>query len=306
MSRVIPTALQEHLNGPVTTTCRLLKITLKNGDSYGLTTLDRHITYDGTDYSAIDGFDTSVIATDSGLSVDNAEAYALLSGDIPGITLEMVEAGQLDDAQWSLLLVNWNDLSMGHVILDAGDVGEVRTVDQTVYMPELLSYAMRLRQPIGHVWSRTCRAIFGTPADSQTGCGVDTDPLWVSGEVTGLGDETKRVFADSSLDIDPAPVPGRVEWLTGNNTSTSRMYQVEAYSNTSGTIALLEPTAFEIQVGDTFRIRPDCPKTPEACKGYDNWVNYKGEPLIPVGDGASIMSPGGSIPGGMGGSTIVD
>lgn len=305
MSRSIPSALQSHLNGPVTSTCRLLRITLKDGREFGLTTLDRNVTYDGTVYSAINGFDTSVIATDAGLSVDNAEASALLSADIPGITLEMAERGELDDAQWLLMLVNWADLSMGHVILDAGDIGEVRTIDDTVYMPELLSYAARLRQPIGHVWSRTCRAIFGTPANSQTGCGVDTYPLWESGTVTGLGDEERRVFADNSLDLDPTPVPGRVQWLTGNNAS-NRLFQVEAYSNTSGTIALLEPTHFDIEVGDEFRIRPDCPKTPEACNFYNNWVNYKGEPLIPVGDGASIMAPGGSIPGGMSGSEIVD
>ena len=305
MSRSIPSALQTHLNGSVTSTCRLLRITLTDGREFGLTTLDRDVTYDGTTYSAINGFDTSMIATDAGLSVDNAEASALLSADIPGITLEMAERGELDDAQWLLMLVNWADLTMGHVVLDAGDIGEVRTIDDTVYMPELLSYAARLRQPIGHVWSRTCRAIFGTPANSQTGCGVDTDYMWESGTVTGLGDEPRRVFADSSLDLDPAPVPGRVQWVTGNNAS-NRLFQVEAYSNVSGTIALLEPTHFDIEVGDEFIIRPDCPKTPEACKFYNNWVNYKGEPLIPVGDGAAIMAPGGSIPGGISGSEIVD
>ena len=143
MSRNIPPALLAHLQQNVTTTCRLLRITLNDGRVFGLTTLDREVEYLGVTYSAVNGFDPSITATDTGLSVDNAEAYALLSADVPGITVEMVAAGELDDAQWQMMLINWADLSMGHMIIDAGDVGEVNTEDGVVFMPELLSYAMR-------------------------------------------------------------------------------------------------------------------------------------------------------------------
>src|SRR5690606_34293922 len=119
---------------------------------YGMTTLNEDVVYDGVTYSSINGFDPSTIATDTGLSVDNSEVKALLSADIPGITTQMAKAGKLDDAEWEMLLVNWQDLTMGHVVLDAGDVGEVRVVEDMIYMPELVSSAMRLRQSIGHVW----------------------------------------------------------------------------------------------------------------------------------------------------------
>lgn len=305
--RNIPTSLRDHLNGGVTTTCRLLRFILKSGDVYGMTLLDRDIVYEGVTYYAINGFDPSNIATDTGLSVDNSEVKALLSADIPGITTQMVESGELDDAEWEMLLINWADISQGHMIIDAGDVGEVSVVDNMVYMPELVSSVMRLRQSIGQVWSRSCRAIFGQiPADSQLGCGVDAESLWQAGTVTGIGDENRRIFADSSLvDLDPLPVPGRIQWLTGNNTS-SRVYQIEAYGPTTGTIGLLEPCAFDIVAGDTFRIRVDCDKQPFTCKNvYNNWLNYKGEPLIPVGDGIAVLTPGAQIPGGFVGSTVI-
>lgn len=304
--RMIPAALQTHLNQSDTTTTRLLKISLINGDVYGLTTLDRDVPYDDGEgeitYVATNGFDPSTFSADIGYSVDNAEGYALISDDIPGVTVEMAEAGDLDDGQWVCYLVNYEDLSMGHAILDAGDLGEVRTRYGMIWIPELLSYAMRLRQPIGSVFSRTCRAIFGTPANSQAGCGIDLTPLWVNGEVTAVGAETDRTFTgdvitDSGQPI--APNPGRVQWLTGAN--TGREYSVEELDS-SGTVTLNETTPYPIEVGDTYRIRPDCRKRYiEDCIGvWDNGINFKGEPLIPVGDGVAIQTPGGQLSGGGG------
>lgn len=300
--RNIPVALQAHLDQASTTTGRLLKIILKNGDIYGLAALDRNVVYDDGDdevnYRATNGFDPSTLSADIGYSVDNAESYALTAVDSSGITPEQVAAGELDDAQWKCYLVNYEDLSMGHVLLDAGDVGEVRTRYGKSWTAELLSYVMRLRQPIGHVYSRTCRAEFGSPADSQTGCGIDMAPLWVSGEVLSVGAETNRTFTgdvvvDSSFPI--APVPGRVEWLTGAN--VGRLYAIESFD--AGEVTLSETTPYAIEASDTFRIRPDCRKRyAEDCIAvWDNGINFKGEPLIPVGDGVSIQVPGGQLPG---------
>lgn len=309
MSRNIPPALQAHLLQSSTTTCRLLRIELKSGDSpagpptvYGITTLDRDIDYDDGDglvrYVASNGFDPSTLSSDVGYSVDNAEGYALISDDIPGVTVEQAEAGDLDDAQWRCYLVNFEDLSMGHVLLDGGDLGEVRTKFGMIFIPELLSYMMRLRQPVGSVWSRTCRAIFGTPAESQTGCGVDVEPLWVYGTVVDVGAETDRTFTGDNVTSGKVPFPGRVQWLTGAN--AGREYATEEVDGED--VTLSETTAYAIEDGDTYRIRPDCRKRYlEDCIGeWDNGPNFKGEPLIPVGDAMSIQTPGGQLPGGGG------
>lgn len=306
--RNIPAALRAHLQQNATTTCRLLKITLYDGRVFGLTTLDRDVVYGGVTYRAATGIDPSVIASDSGLSVDNGEGYSLLAAAPgQGITLRMIGAGELDDAQWQMMLVNWADLSMGHCLLDSGDIGNVTAEQRAAYNVELVSYVMRLRQPIGGLDSRTCRATFGTAANSQTGCGVDADALWQSGTVSGISaDEPRRVFADSSLLITPAPIPGRVQWLTGNNAARNRLYQIEAYSAVSGTIALIEPTPYDIEPDDTFRIRPDCGKTLANCQAYGNALNIKAEPYIPIGDGLETATPNSQIPGGVLGSEVID
>ena len=303
--RIIPAELYDHLQQDVTTTCRLLKLTLADGSVFGITTLDRDLVYQSTTYYAAYGFDSSTIAASSDLSIDNSESKALLTADVQGITEEMVLAGQLDSAAWELLLVNWADLTMGHMILDCGDVGEVKVIDGDFYISELISYAMRLKQAIGTVWSRRCRAIFGTDSDSQTGCGVDDSAMWSNGTVDGLGTDPYTVFADSTLLLTPEPVPGRLQWLTGKNAS-SRLYQLEAYSSVSGTIALIEPMPFAVVVGDTFQIRADCAKTQAACIAYSNLINFKGEPYIPVEDGLETQTPSAQIFGGVSGSNIAE
>lgn len=302
--RNIPPALLTHLQSGTTTVCRLLRITLSDGESFGMTTLDRPVTYEGITHSALRGFDTSIIATDTGLSVDNAEA-TLLAGTVEGITTEMARQGQLDNASWEMWLVNWQDLSMGHMVLDAGDLGEVRTVDGMIVIPELLSYAMRLRQALGHVWSRRCRAVFGSEANAPTGCGVNAEPLWRTGTVTGVdSDDPFRVFADTGL-IGSEFYPGRVRWTSGRNTGL-RLQQIEASSEVSGTVALFEAQLFPIEVGDTFDVRPDCIKSPADCIRYGNFLNYKGEPFIPTGDGLESMTPSAQVFGGLSGSEIQD
>lgn len=301
--RTVPVALQAHLDQAATTTTRLLKITLTSGFSYGLCMLDQDIAYDDGDgeitYIATNGFDSSTLAADLGFGVANAEGYALISDEVPGITKEMVEAGELDDAQWVCYLVNFRDLSMGHVTLDAGDLGEVRQQYGLLWIPELLSYMARLRQPIGGVWSRTCRAVFGSPADSPTGCGIDLAPFWVAGAVTVVGAETDRVFTgDNVTGIGGIPMPGRVQFLTGAN--AGREIAVEEVAG--NVVSLSEPTLYPIVVADTYRIRPDCQKRyVEDCIGkYANGPNFKGEPLIPTGDSVSIQAPGGQLSRGGG------
>lgn len=302
--RTIPPRLFEHLQQPVTTTTRLLRIILRTGFSYGLAMIDRNVPYDDGDgeliYYALNGFDPSTLSQDIGYQVDNAEGYALISDVVPGVTVAMVEAGELDDAQWVMYLVNYEDTTMGHAILDAGDVGEVSTRYGMVWIPELLSYMARLRQPVGSVWSRSCRAIFGTPANSQTGCGINLGPLWVTGAVTAVGAESNRIFTGTVV-LGPSavvPYPGRVQWLTGAN--AGREFATEEVDGLVVTLA--EPVNYAIEIGDTYRIRPDCRKRYlEDCIGtWANGPNFKGEPLIPVGDSTAIQVPGGQLPGGGG------
>jgi uncharacterized phage protein (TIGR02218 family) len=292
MSRNVPPALLAHLQSGQTTTCYLLKLILKSGAVYGLTSLDQAVTYDdGADsdgavtYVATHGFDPSMLATSADYSVDNAEANALIS-DETGITEEMIEAGEMVDAAWICYLVNYRDLSMGHVVKGFGDLGEVRIKHGLLWMPELLSIMVRLKKAVGFVDSVLCRANFGeTPADSQTGCGVDLAPLWVNGEVDSVGAENNRTFIGDVMGY----FPGRGEWLTGDNAGGE--FAVESVDGLQVTLA--ETTPYPIASGDTYRIRPECRKRylEDCITLYSNGPNFKGEPHI-LSEDAGALTPG--------------
>lgn len=296
MSRTIPAALQVHLNQSVTTTCRLLRLQLRDGRVFGVTSLDADVTYnDGrgaVTYSANQGVDVSAISASADMTVANAEAQSLLVTTPTGITEAMIEAGELRDAEWTLYLVNYRDLSAGHIILGAGDVGEVTKRWGLVWTPELLSYSVRLNQPVGTHWSRTCRAIDGSPADSQTGCGRTITQI--PGAVTAVGVETDRQFTGNHAAGTFPLAPGRVLWVTGQNAGRTGFVEV----HTSGAVTLGNAMPYPITAGDTYTISDTCPRTWAACVARANQLNFKGEPLIPTGDAASVSTPGAQAPTG--------
>lgn len=308
MSRTIPSLLASDLAQPVQHDTRCVRLRLKGGTVLGFTTWDREIEYDHGDgfgptiYSASQGIDPSTFAADVNYSVANAEGRILVGTTLQGLTLEMVESGALDDGEWDCFALDWRNPAPGSAMLvDAGDLGEVRTERGLVIIPELLSYAMRLRQAIGAVFQRPGRCIFGTPAASQTGCGVNAEVLWETGSVSSVGAESDRTFTGTVTGY----FPGRVEFTSGPN--AGRRYAVESVDGM--TITLAETTPFAISATDGYRHRPDCTKLkdgPLGCDSYGNWANFKGEWTIPSGDGVAGSVPGGHLPGGGGWAAQVD
>jgi len=52
---------------------------------------------------------------------------------------------------------------------------------------------------------------------------------------------------------------------------------------------------YDIEIGDTFRIRPDCDKLLATCRDeYDNIEYFRGEAYIPLGDESAAQTPGGT------------
>ena len=302
MSRRIPVALQANLDSATPSVTRCIRIQKKDGTALGVTMWDTPVVYDHGDgwgeieYSAQAGVDASDIMSDIGYSVSNAEGRILAATNNDGLTPEAVEAGELDDAEWTCFLLDPMNPSPGSAaILDAGDIGEVRVERGLVIIPELLSYMMRLQQPVGHVFQRPCRAIFGTPPDSQTGCGVNAEALWAAGQVVSVGAESDRTFTGEF----DGWFPGRLEFLTGPN--VGKRYAIESVSG--ATLSLADTTPYLIGPGDLYRHRPDCTKLPngtQGCKFWGNYLNYKGEDNIPSGDGAAGSTPGAQLPGGGG------
>lgn len=314
MPRHIPSALQSHLDSGQTTVTFLLRIDpVQPGfSSYGITELDRDVTYDDgqseLDYLSPIGMIPSAIAASSDLSVDNAEfAHLLPEYDVP-VSEADIRAGAYDYARFSVYLVNYEALSMGHVELLSGTIGQVSIRDDGLsFVNELRSLSARLKQSICEKDSLTCRATFGSqPAGSAINgpierfpCGFDATALLEAGTVASVGLESTLTFTLDSF-AHPADylAPGIVKFLTGLN--AGRTFEIS--SNTAGgEITLAHETPFPISAGDTLVYRRDCNKhARDAGKGCishwgADWVlHFRGEPDIPIGDAGAMETPGAS------------
>lgn len=283
----IPIALQAHYDAEATTTAYLCRMACKDGTVLGFTSLDADITYDDGDgavlYRADNGFHADRMQQTADLAVDNTDLHGWVS-DI-GITEKQIRAGLFDYARIRIYRVNYLDLPAGHEIIATGTAGET-TFSNGGWKLEFRSLTQQLKQPISKLYSLTCRAKFG---DAQ----CKKEFVWVSGAVSAVnGTEPDRIFTDAAITQPDGHFRlGVVEWLTGDNAGA----QMEVDAHASDTLTLSLPMPYAIKPGDGYRVRQDCDKTKEMCKGtHNNLLNMRAEPFIPL-DGGKSMIPGAEI-----------
>ena len=321
--RNVPAALQTHLNGATTTVTLLILIepVTPGYSPVGATLLDRDVTYDdgngAVTYSAAVGLVPANLLSTLDMDVDNTEFQSLLPEfDLPIAEADIL-AGVYDYAKCSIYLVNYNDLTMGHVVMGYGSTGQMRIEDGLSFWPEFTAQSKQLKQSFVEKDSLTCRATFGSmPLGTGGGvveerfpCGKDTSTMWSgTGTVSYVAAEANTTFsATGVVQADGYYQPGMLKWLTGAN--AGRSYEVDGYGN-PGNFVLTFETMFPVQIGDTFVVRKDCTKwkeEPNGCKTHFgiNWVlHYRGEPYIPVADADQLNMPGAAVGGALASSTF--
>lgn len=316
-ARDITPALQAHLDSGMTTLTVLVKVVPQDPkfDAFGITNSNKDVEYNDGDglltYSAAVGMVPANLVTAASMEVGNSEFGHLIPEFSIPIDETLIRAGVYDYAEYTIYIVNYEDLSMGHWIPPAGhgQTGRLSIDNRGLsFTMELTDDTKKLKQTIVEKDSITCRAIFGSQplgtgggvVEQRFPCGKDLTSLWTNGTVTSVGLETNRTFTASALGL-PADtaIPGMVQWLTGDN--ANRQFEVESQSG-AGVVTLGFETQFPIQTGDTFRIRPDCTKWIDGangCKfhfGEPEWkLHYRGEPLIPISDADAINTPGATV-----------
>lgn len=320
MPKNIPIALAAHQAQPATTLCFLEKVgPLPDGSYITLTSLNRSVDYDDgagvRTYYANTGMEPSQLSASSDLSVDNGETKTLVPVYPPqGITVEQVENGDLDGVEFIIYKINYMSPTDGHEVMAAGVIGEVRLTPGGMVTFENRSWSQLLKQnSVVELDSFSCRARFGSQPIGTGGgayeqrfpCRYDLTAEWVSGTVSGLGEETVRVFASAELvQADHYFAPGLVRWLTGDNAGLEN--EVSGYAGpvvdpaTDGVVTLQFTTRNPIAVGDTFQIRRDCTKAwagHNSCETFNNRPWFRGEPFIPVSDMTGLTIPGASSGG---------
>lgn len=273
--------LEAHLQGTTTTTCRLWKVTRADLQVFGYTDNVVDVLYLGVTYKASVGGNLTSIESKGDMSVDNMDIETVFTDG--GITENDLYAGLWNAAQVDVMLVNYLDLTMGHMLLKRGRIGDVQARGGK-FLAELRGLSQTLQQSVGEVYSPTCRADLG---DAR--CGVNLASFTVTGTITSVTSRT--VFADSARAEATEYFEGGKFTFTSGACNGLHM-EVRRFVNPGAfTLALSMPRTFA--VGDTYSVHAGCKKRIiEDCKTkFNNVINFRGEPYLPGLD--AIMKPGG-------------
>ena len=186
--------LKIHLAGEVTTLATCWLAELAGGAVMGFTDHTRDITFDGRYYLSRSGYTPTAVDTSAELNIDNLEIEAVLTSE--SIRERDLLAGVWDAARITVFMVNYEDLSMGRMILKSGTTGQI-TIKNGSFVAELRGLTQAYANNIVELTSPRCRAHLG---DSR--CKVNLTPFTLETAVEGV--DAERTLIYSSQGIQPS------------------------------------------------------------------------------------------------------
>ncbi len=178
MTKTSTAALAAHLRQEVTTVANIYDLVWEDGTEFFFTDLDEDIKqFESNDYIAFPGFDASAVASSSGLNVDNLDLTTFI--EAAAMDVDDIRAGRWSNAEIKQRLLNYNDHSMGSIILRFGSIGQITNQDDLI-KAEVRGLLHYLQNGMGAVVSLKCRArLFST--ELPDACNVTrVPPLWVA------------------------------------------------------------------------------------------------------------------------------
>lgn len=290
---MIPAALQAHLDGGTTTTCRVWRVTRRDGVVLGFTDHDCDLLIDGVVHRAGSGLTARALQQGTGLAVDNTEAAGALSD--AAISEADLTAGRYDAAEVRIWLVNWADGTQ-RAELFRGSLGEVVRLGAE-FRAELRGLSEALNQPVGLAYTRGCQAVLG---DGR--CGFDTMQAgYFTERVVEEVDAERRVFrfADFGGFDDRWFEFGRMDVLTGAAAGLVGLVKSDRLAGTGRVVELWHGIRAELRAGDMLRLTAGCDKRAETCRlKFANMPNFRGFPHIPGEDWLTAYPRAGQNTGG--------
>jgi len=271
----IPASLQSHLDTRQTTLAWCWKIERRDGVVMGFTNHDRDLTFDSVTYEASTGFLGTEIESQLGMNVDNMDVYGAVDSD--NISEADIEAGRYDNADVTVFLVNWENVS-DRLLMKKGNIGNVRR-GQVLFEAEVRGNSHYLQQTRGRLYNYKCDALLG---DSR--CSKDVSGASFTGSGTVSSTDGASSLVATGLDSFSSDwfSRGKLTFTSGLNNGLAREVKVHVNSNGIVTISLWEPFPFTVAVSDTFSIVAGCNKLFKTCKAkFNNANNFRGFPHVP-------------------------
>jgi uncharacterized phage protein (TIGR02218 family) len=267
-----PAGLLAHYAQDTQTTCLLWRVDRRDGQTFGFTSLDIDVPFEGVNYVARTGFGASAIESKIGGAPTNLEIVGVL--DSSAITAADIEAGLWDEAKVTLMRVNYIDTSQGADIVGGGRIGQI-TIDDAMHATvELIGIGDRIQNNIGRVITSSCQHLLGDAA-----CGVALGAYTFTAAITSVA--SRRSFAAASLTQAAGYFAnGLVIFTSGLNTGLK--FEVAAHSAGGALITQLSaPRA--IAIGDGISIIAGCRKRfqDDCIAKFSNGPAFGGFPYTP-------------------------
>ncbi len=276
--KILPPALQAHLDSGATTLCWCWRLTRTDGVQLGFTDHDRDLAFDGTVFEARSGFTASEIENAIGLNVDNLEAEGALRSD--ALNEDDLAAGLFDDAAVEIFRVNWQDVEQ-RVLMRSGSIGEISRGEYG-FTAEIRGLAHYLQQPQGRLYQFGCDADLG---DGRCQVDVAQAAFTASGLVLSVVEPTLVLVSGLDSFVTDWFSRGVISWTLGANQGLKMEVKRHAHVDGITRIELWQEMAYAIAPGDGFSITAGCDKQFLTCQQkFDNAVNFRGFPHIPGND----------------------
>ncbi len=259
--RNISSSIQIKLNQQTTSIALCWKITLKSGAIFTYTNHDKPIVSGGITYSTQSGY----------TSVDISSDKHTFCGFILDVPQDKI-ASYLN-ATVELLAIDSTTPNLGLIKIESGYINKI-TAKNGKFIAEIS--AIQLDNNIIETYSPNCRAQF---CDSK--CGLVTSKFTKTGSITSIIDQRSLINDSNRKEQDDIFTFGIITFTSGMNVKISRKIR----DFTKGNIELLQPTPYDIQIGDQYSIIEGCNKTLTTCsQRFKNTVNFRGEPFVPIGN----------------------
>lgn len=270
------------LSAQTRTIVRCARIERRDGEIFGLTELDQDLTFDDVTYRSVYGLSPTAIASDLSFQSNNVELTGLTSED--GITLTDLRLGFFDYAKIQVFLVNYLDLPESlsdnppkFLLLPVRVMGKVSYSDGQ-YTAEIMGFNRFLDAKIPRSTSPNCRYSFGVN-QGYSKCAVDVESFGANLNVTDGRDELS--FFSSWSGDDDRFTGGKITWTSGPNEGLT----VPIIKQLGNIFFLWSPLPVEPDFiqgePQNFTALPNCQKTLEACRSFNNQINFGGEDNLP-------------------------
>lgn len=279
--KTLDSAFLAALTAQTRTVTRCARIERRDGEVFGLTELDQDLVIDGVTYRSLNGLSPTAIASDLSFQSNNVELSGFINEEI---TLTNLRLGFFDYAQIKIFLVNYLDLPTSLtaippklLLFPVRIMGKVSYSDGQ-FTAEVMGASRFLNAKIPRATSPSCRYSFGVN-QGYSKCAVNVDSFGADLNVTD-GRNQLSFFTNWSGDDDRF-TGGTITWTSGPNEGLT----VGIIKQLGNIFFLSEPLPvtpdFISGQPQNFRALPSCQKTLNACRSFNNQINFGGEDNIP-------------------------